>query len=164
MRTFSRWMPADEDPPATWVQRIAFGVLLAVFLPVMAAMGILAAPWLVRDARRRARMRSERAGEGLCTFARAFDRRTTDPWIIRAVHDALQPYCETRGGPVPLRPADRLYGELRIDGEELEDVARTIARRTERPLENTERNPVRTVDTVGDLVRFFAHQPRERAA
>lgn len=164
MRTFSRWMPVEEEQPMTWALQILFGVLLVLVAPVMAALWIITAPWMMRDARRFARMQAERAGEGICTFARGFDRRTTDPWIIRAVHDALQPYFVTRSGPVPIRPSDRLYGELRIDGEELDDLARTIAWRTGRPLENADDNPVRPVETVDDLVRFFAHQPRVRAA
>jgi hypothetical protein len=47
-----------------------------------------------------------------------------------------------------------------LDPRELHDVARDIAERTGRRLEGAERNPVRPVATVGDLVRFFAHQPR----
>ena len=164
MRRFSRWMPRHEDVPTTLVRKVAFGAFLVVLAPVMAAFMVIGAPWLVRDALRRARLRTERQGEGICTFARAFDRRAVDPWIIRAVHEELQPYFETRHGPVPLRPADRLYGELRIDDDELDGVARTIARRTGRPLVDTERNPVRTVETVDDLVRFFPHQPRVQAA
>ena len=164
MRRLSRWMPKDEDGPRTLVQKVMFGVFLVALAPLIAFALVISAPWnLLRD-RRNARLRAERQGEGICTFARAFDRRGVDPWIIRAVHEELQPYFTTRDSPVPLRPADRLYEELGIDGDELDDVAQTIARRTGRPLVDTERNPVRPVSTAGDLVHFFAHQPRVQAA
>ena len=161
MGRLSRWMPADEEGS----RRVAGRALLALFAPLIALMVVVTAPFAIVRGRRLARLRKEREGEGICTFARAFDRRTTDPWTIRAVHDELQPYFETRDGPVPLRPSDRLYEDLAIDGDdELDDVAQTIARRTGRPLEGVERNPVLSVETVGDLVRFFAHQPPVQAA
>jgi hypothetical protein len=164
MRRFSRWMPVKQDPPMTWVQRIVFGVLLVAVIPVYAALAVVLAPLLVRDRRRRARLWIERQGEGICTFARSFDRRRVDAWIIRAVHDAVQPYFEIREGPVPIRATDRLVKDIGIDPGDVDDIAETIAWRTGRPLRDVERNPVRQVDTVGDLVRFFAHQPRARAA
>jgi hypothetical protein len=164
MRRFSRWMPLKHDPPMTWVHWMVIGPLLVAFVPVAAALSIIGAPWLIRDHRRRARLRVERQGEGICTFARSFDRRRVDPWIIRAVHDAVQPYFEIREGPVPIRATDRLVKDLGIDPDDVDDIAETIAWRTGRPLRDVERNPVRQVETVGDLVRFFAHQPRARAA
>lgn len=164
MPRLSRWMPRDEDVPMTLVRTIVFGVFLVVLAPVMASFMVLGAPWLIRNKLRRTRLQAERWGEGICTFARAFDRRAVDPWIIRAVHEELQPYFGTRHGPVPLRPADRLYEELGIDGDELDDVAQTIARRTGRPLVDTERNPAGPILTAGDLVHFFTRQPRVQAA
>jgi hypothetical protein len=164
-RRLSRWMPPADDEPATLRGRIIANGLIALMSPMIAVLMVAGAPIIIRDAVRRRRMRAERAGEGLCTFARSFNRRTVDPWIIRAVYQALQPYVDTRDGPVPIRPSDRLYGELRIDEDELNDVAETIARRIGRPLENSTANPLYgRVETVGDLVRFFTHQPRTRAA
>ena len=164
MRRFSRWMPVKEDQPMTWVHWMVVGPLLLAIIPVYAAMMVIGAPWLIRGRRRRARLRSERQGEGICTFARSFDRRRVDPWIIRAVHDELQPYFWTRHGSVPLRATDRLVQDIGIDPDDVDDLAETIAWRTGRPLAVAGSNPVRSVDTAGDLVRFFAHQPRARAA
>lgn len=37
-----------------------------------------------------AALAQEREGESICDFARAFDTRTTDTWVIRAVYEQLQ--------------------------------------------------------------------------
>jgi hypothetical protein len=33
---------------------------------------------------------ASRAGEAICQFARSFDVRQTDTWVLRAVYEALQ--------------------------------------------------------------------------
>jgi len=62
---------------------------------------------------RLARRARDRAGEDIGTLARAFDRRAPnfDPWVIRAVWDALAPWTALRGGrPVPAAPGRRHCG------------------------------------------------------
>ena len=170
-RRLSRWMPAATDgtisPRACRIGCAVFAALVAVALyfstdlrfALPFALLVLAIGEAFRQRRMR-RLAAERRGESICTFARALNPRAVDPWVIRAVHDELQPYAMAGELPVPLRPTDRLYEDFGVDPEELHDVALDIAERTGRPLDGAERNPVRPVVTVGDLVRFFAHQPR----
>lgn len=170
-RRLSRWMPAATDrtisPRAFRISCAVVSALAAVALYFSTALrfalsfAVLAlAVGAVFRGRRMRRLAAERRGESICTFARALDPRAVDPWVIRAVHDQLQPYARAGAVPVPLRATDRLYEELGVDPDELDDVARDIAQRTGRRRDAAERNPFRTVVTVGDLVRFFAHQPR----
>ncbi len=81
-------------------------------------------------------------------------------WVLRAVHEELQPYCRYGRGALPLRETDDLLSILGIDPEELEDVAEMIAARAGRSMDRPEENPYfGRVNTVGDLARFFLHQP-----
>lgn len=169
-RRLSRWMPAATDrtsPPRAFRIGCAVASALAAALYVSTelryalALVVLAfAAGAVFRRRRMRRLAAERRGESICTFARALDPRVVDPWVIRAVHQELQPYAMAGALPVPLRATDRLYEELGVDPEELDDVARDIAERTGRRLDGADHNPVCPVATVGDLVRFFANQPR----
>jgi hypothetical protein len=167
-RRLSRWMPPLPD--RTLSPR-AFGVGCAVFATFVGVLvyrhppfGVVAVGVVLFFAvltllrrRRDRRMAAERAGESICTFARALDRRAVDPWVIRAVYDALGAYAD-----FPIRASDSLDTILGVYGDELDEVARDIAERTGRTLDGAERNPVR-VRTAGDLVRFFSHQPRVAA-
>lgn len=164
-RRLSRWMPPlphrTMSPRALAVGcavSAAFaGVLVYLHPPfavVAAAVVLFFAGVTFLRRRRDRRIAAERPGESICTFARALDRRTVDPWVIRAVHEALRPYAD-----FPIRPSDSLDALLGVYGDELDDVARNVAERTGRTLDGAERNPVR-VRTAGDLVRFFSHQPR----
>jgi hypothetical protein len=113
------------------------------------------------DDRRLRRLAMTRPGESICTFARAFDRRKTDFWIVRAVYDELRPYCTFRGGQFPVRRTDSLTDDLYIDGDDLEGIARDAAIRVGRVFENLEANPwYGRVATVGDMVAFVQHQPK----
>jgi hypothetical protein len=109
---------------------------------------------------------AHRPGEDIGSFARAFNRRRPDfdPWVIRAVWDALEPYRTFRGGVAPLRASDRL--ESFMDLDDLDDVILSeVAERSGRSLDNLAVNPrYGHVETVGDLVEFFWEQPRKAAA
>jgi hypothetical protein len=64
-----------------------------------------------------------------------------------------------------MRETDRLWDELRLDDEDIEDLADLIAERSGRTLSDAELNPFYSqMVTVGDLVLFFAHQQRSQAA
>lgn len=104
------------------------------------------------------KLAESRAGESICEFARSFERRQIDTWVIRAVCEEIQEYL---GGspPVPIRAADRLKDDLPIDAEDLEmDLAGRISQRTGRSF-NTSANPYYAkINTVEDLVLFFNGQ------
>ena len=65
------------------------------------------------------------------------------------------------GRAVPVRRQDRCEKDLRIDPDDLDDIARDAAFRARRSMEGVEKNPLYgQVQTVGDLVSFLEHQPR----
>jgi hypothetical protein len=105
-------MPKFVQTPPTTRQKIAqatIAVLVAggliwsseVRVVGLALVVVGAVVWLYQDLRLR-RVSAERQGEDIGTFAKAFDRRAPefDPWVVRAVWDALQAYRTHRGGVV----------------------------------------------------------------
>jgi hypothetical protein len=108
------------------------------------------------DMARQRRLASERAGESICTFARSFNCRETDTWIIRAVFEELGEWVS-----FPPRADDSLENDLKIDDLFLVCIAEAVAQRTRRPLEGCEDNPFNEkVKSVRDLVSFFVHQEK----
>ena len=115
-----------------------------------------------------------RADESICTFVRQFNCRKSDPWILRAVYEELSRYSVVDGRPLPIRADDQCCGSnldeiewkflennLKIDPEDLDDLAHTIAGRAGRSMEDAKQNPFYgKVKTVRDLVGFLEHQPR----
>ena len=97
----------------------------------------------------------------ICNFARSFDCKKIDTWVIRAVYEKLQKYILFDGKAFPVKADDHLLDDLEIDEEDLDyDIIDEIAQRTGRSLENTENNPYYyKVKLVRDLVFFFNEQP-----
>lgn len=177
MRASSRSMPKYLPPPPGLAQKalwlvlasglIAAAVYLAVLHPIpvaafVACIGYLAHRELQQAQARRLAVAGSRGNEGICEFARSFDCRAVDTWIVRAVFEELQ---EELGQvqPFPLRATDRFVEELHIDLEELEMThVPAIAARTGRSLERCKSNPYwGQVCTVSDLVHFFNEQPMQ---
>jgi hypothetical protein len=115
----------------------------------------------LRMKRHLARLAASRAEDDICTFARAFDRRSVDPWVLRAVYEELQDHLRGEYPGFPILPTDRLREGLELDDDDLEmDLAPDIAARTGRVLP---RRPVpnqKPVRTVQDLVEFFCAQQK----
>lgn len=103
-----------------------------------------------------------RPRDSLCTFVRALPVRELDTWVIRAAYDGVRDYLSITGIPnFPLRPSDGLVEDLKIDPDELEDLATEIAKRAGRAPEWREINPyLGRVVSVEDLVKFVCAQPR----
>lgn len=102
------------------------------------------------------RLVEERMEESICTFARSLPAREHDTWVVRAVYEEL-----SRLVRVPLRPTDDLKKDLRIDPDDLAEVALEIARRAGRSMDETQKNPwFDRVVTVPDLVAFFENQKK----
>jgi hypothetical protein len=116
----------------------------------------------LRERRRRHRLALNRSGESICTFVDSFDCRHTDTWILRAVYEELSRYLAVEGHPIPIRADDRCFeGDLKIDREDLDDLAVDAAARSCRSMDGADRNPYYgKVRTVRDLVGFLEHQPR----
>jgi hypothetical protein len=99
----------------------------------------------------------ERKNESICTFARSFNCRIVDTWVIRAVYEELLPLHSD----LPLRISDRFEEDLELGYEDVEDIGLDMAYRAGRSLKNTEKNPLYgKVKTIGDLVLFLNNQPR----
>jgi hypothetical protein len=118
---------------------------------------LLVAP--VHGNRRFRRLAESRQGDAICIFARSFDRRTTDTLVIRAVYERLQVWLGYPGFPV--QAGDRLFDDLKMRGDDFEDMVDEVADLTRRSLANAEENPYYgKVETPRDLVQFFLHQPQ----
>ena len=136
-----------------WQQPYLVGVLFAV-------LGFLVWIQMIWETHSRRRLATSRHDESICTFARSFGRRA-DTWILRAVYEELSRYLEVDRRPIPIRREDRCAEDLKIDPEDLDDLARDIAFRARRSMDACEKNPVYgKVKTVGDIVAFLECQPR----
>jgi len=162
VRTPSRRMPQRQARELGWFGTALFLGLLALLLalPVLVWWPLallLLTVFLVMtlsDLWRDRRIARVRIGESVCGFARAFDYRRVDTWIIRAVYEEFS-------GRFPLRASDNIEQDLRIDGDDLDDMVGHIAQRIGRSLERCENNPMfGKVRTLRDLVIFLHHQPR----
>lgn len=109
-----------------------------------------------------ARLIESRRDNSICEFARSFDARVVDPWIIRATFEQIQGHL-SKDDAIGIRATDDLTKVLCIDPEELDlDIAAEIAQRAGRSMENAERNPhFGRVKLVRDLVYFFNEQPKK---
>lgn len=183
MRRPSRQMPKLSPPKSGLLGWFILGafclwLLWLVFAgvrsnPVAAAIGLLAAAtyayFSTRHSRARpARLRAlaaERAGESICEFARSFDPRETDTWVIRAVYEQLQTYLTPVQNNFQIQSTDLLLGQLIDDPDDLDmDLVEQVATRTGRLLKDATRNRYYgRVNTVADLVHFFNAQPVKSA-
>jgi hypothetical protein len=171
MRKFSRSMPKAPEKRVIQTSTCLLTALLIVLLALaysttafllMTGIIILIAVMDAVDRRRLCRLAASREGENICTFARSFNRRSIDPWIIRAVYEEFRAYYD---GALPIRATDRIEDDLGMDWEDFDEMVADIAFRANRSLNHAELNPmVRRVSSVSDLVLFLSHQPRMRVA
>lgn len=167
-RTPSRRTPPAPNKPLTprgvlllslfcAAMAIALITQLSILVTELAAI-VVASILLGLDRRRFRSLAVGREGESICTFARSFDYRSTDTWIIRAVYEGMRVYIPQG---FPLRGSDRLDEDLRIDPDDLDDLAVEIGLRAGRSSAGYEANPMfGRVRTLSDFVHFFMHQPR----
>lgn len=169
-------MPKHRSPPLGIGGTLALGALFGAIawacasatpLQLLCAAVVIGAmalwSWHAgRASTRRLRaLAAARPHDSICTFARRFDYRAVDTWVIRAVYEELQAELAHVMPRFPLRATDSL-AVLEIDPDALDMVlAPAVAARTGRSLEGVERNPHwGRVKTVDGLVRFFDAQPR----
>ena len=171
MRRFSRWMsPAAHISWGLKTKVVLIILVLAIIMSILLwqsarfvaffVVAIMLFSWW-RSNLHMKRVAASRPGEDIGSFAKAFDRHQPDfdPYVIRAVWDALQQYRTFHRGIAPLRPTDRL--ESFMDLEDLDLVViPEVAARTGRTLESAAANPrYGHVETVVDIVEFFWKQP-----
>ena len=168
MRGFSRTMPAFRKPEATpltpgarfvlWLAGAGFVAGLAWFAyndpaALAGTLGVITFFYLVAWLNT-LRIKAARAGEDIGTFARSFDYRNVDPWVLRAVYEETATEVE-----YPVLADDRLR-DVFADGLDLNDALDRMAFRARRSLDGAEVNPFYDrVERVRDLVHFLDHQP-----
>jgi hypothetical protein len=104
----------------------------------------------------------QRMGDSICTFARSFNRRVVDPWVVRATYEEFHAYYDRL---LPIRASDGIEEDLKMDWDDVDDLLADVAFRAGRSLENLELNPLYgQVRNVGDLVLFLMYQPKSGAA
>ncbi len=132
--------------------------LTTLAVAVLALLVIVSAK---NEKRRLAALAEKRHGESICEFTRAFERRSVDTWVVRAVYEQVQELLRPSYACFPLRADDRLKDDLGIEMDDVEmDLAPAVAERTGRSLDHTESNPFfGKLSTAADLVRFFSSQP-----
>ncbi|TXI90954.1 MAG: hypothetical protein E6Q34_08120 [Burkholderiaceae bacterium] len=123
-------------------------------------------PRLFREDQQLLALAALRVDDSICEFAREFDCRKVDTWIIRAVYEQLQMRLRHLHPAFPVRADDRLKEDLFLDDDDLEmDLVHEIEERTGRSLKDFSANPCRgKVVTVSDLVLFFQAQPKAESA
>jgi hypothetical protein len=133
------------------------------YLVVIAGLVLFVATWSAIEAPKVERhfvgLCKERDGLSICDFAREFDPKVVDTWIIRAVYEQLQSALPTKQ-IVPIKASDDLFQTLMLDEDDLDlDLVEEIAQRTSRSLADYENNPYYgKVTTARNLVLFFNHQ------
>ena len=175
MKQASRFMPKYEPRKASKPALIAFFAIAAAiviyqpwYLLVIAGLALLVAVWSAIDQPKVERhfqsLCKDRSGLSICEFAREFDLKVVDTWIIRAVYEQLQAALPTKEN-VPIKASDSLFDTLMLDEDDLDlDLVEEIAQRTGRSLEGYESNPYYgKVTTARNLVLFFNHQARANA-
>jgi hypothetical protein len=142
-----------EDSALSWILFVLIWIAMWPLLIVLSIVG----------RRHLRRLASDRIGENIGSFARAFNRRAEpfDSWVVRATWDALTPYVQLDGRCLALRPTDRLVEDLCIDTDDLDfDLLPEVAARSGHSLDHPESNPhYGRIETVKDLVNFVTRQP-----
>ena len=173
MKQPSRHMPKIEQPRAqesTVANAILFVIILGIIWMFWKSPYLLWMPppifitFFIRDKRNEKKAKTlVKKGEKLniFDFAKSFDCRTVDTWIIRAVYEQLQECVKYTGYVIPIKAEDDIFQDLGVDSEEFElEIIDEIAQRTDRSLDNTENNPYyNKINTVHGLVYFFNEQP-----
>ena len=145
MRIPSRRMSKFVPKPIglwPWVALAAFasGMLYAAVSQPRAAAVCVAAvlvlsAWASIDLKRqRARLQelaAMRSGQSICDFARDFDTRQVDTWIILAIYEHLQEQLTYAHPAFPIRATDRLKEDLLLEPDDLDlDVLVQVEQRT----------------------------------
>jgi hypothetical protein len=101
----------------------------------------------------------------ICDFAREFNTKEIDTWVIRATYEEVQKSLALKK-LFPVKGSDNLKEDLLLDDDDLDmDLVEMIAQRAGRTLNNYERNPhYGKVTTVKKLVLFMNSQAKINAA
>ncbi|WP_444886888.1 hypothetical protein [Microbulbifer sp. JMSA008] len=130
MKKASRFMPKYEPEKASapvLAVFLAIAVAIAIYQPwyltVLAEIFLLVMVWSAIEQPKVERHFSElckdRYGLSICEFAREFDSKVVDTWVIRAVYEQLQAALPTKQS-VPIKASDSLFDTLLLDEDDLD--------------------------------------------
>jgi hypothetical protein len=147
-------LPPPDRVRAALLTLLMLGLLVAVVVlspPVgLVLLTLFACTWILAHCT--SGEPQPRTNATICHFARAFERRTVDTWILRATYEILS------AAGKPIRADDRLCDLL--DADDLDFEVLDVADRCGRSLEQPDANPFYgSITTVRDLVLFLNHQP-----
>ena len=177
MRLPSRRLPPLVHPaPSIITAGLLIGLLLVAVACVIYAMspaGRAVAAALVggvvvwgsddikNNKRRLTQLAQGRPHLSICTFARHFDKRAVDTWIIRATYEEVRSALADDVADFPLCATDSLVNDLGIDPALIDDIASDIAQRTGRSFADPGANPYfGAVENMEELVMFVDALPR----
>jgi len=107
------------------------------------------------------RLKEFRKDWDIGNFAKEFDLKVIDTWVIRAVYEAI--YDEV---DLPIKADDDIDKDLRINMGDLgfDEILINVSQRTGRVLteESVEYDDIQNIKTVRDLVYFFNQLPTEK--
>jgi hypothetical protein len=140
-----------------WQEPYFFLIILLVIIPLVWISGYFEEK---KRKKKLSMMAAKREGCDIGTFAKTFDYRKIDTWIIRAVYEELQEFVSTKEIQLPILATDHLEKDLNIYEEDLNDLMEAIAQRTGRTFDDYEKNPFYSnLNAVSDLVGYFNYQP-----
>lgn len=175
MKLASRFMPQYEPKKISKLAALGFlglVVVIVIYQPIylafIAGFVLLVAIWAKLEQPKIDKyfhaLGKERSRLSICDFAREFDTRLVDTWVIRATYEQIQAALPTEH-KIPIKGSDHLIETLKFDEDDVDlDLVEEIAQRTGRSLENFEANPYYgKVTTAENLVLFFNQQPQANA-
>ncbi len=125
-----------------------FFVGLIIFIIIMSAIGD----------KKYKKLKESRTNWDIGNFAKEFDLKAIDTWVVRAVYEVLYDEAD-----LPIRADDDIDKDLRIDMRELEfdEVLINVSQRTGRILseESAKYDDIKKIKTIRDLVEFFNRLP-----
>lgn len=174
MRLPSRRIPSRASPRLSWSGALLLvGLLigfayfiyssseLGLYITAAVVCSVLGYSWVAnkRTAERLKLIALSRGGDSICEFARSFDTREIDTWVIRAAYEELQAFLHSYLPNFPVLPSDSLLVDLELDLDDVEDLLQDVAKRSGRSLDKAEENPYYgQLHTVMDLVLFINAQ------
>lgn len=151
----------EAGPSRGWVEFVPLGAMLALcavggwlHVAIVAVFASLVGAAALSRRRHVRAMAVARRADSICGFARSFDRRAVDTWIIRAVHERVSGACG-----FPIRAEDRLEVDLGIDDQDLYHLVQELARCAGRVVDDSAVHSD-AIATVRDLVLSLNARPR----
>ncbi len=169
MKIPSRFMPKyrPEIVKFTWREWIFFILFLFIIgfmfwakpFALLAVIFVFAFGYILNiiDDKKLQKIALKRKNYNIGDFAKSFDLKNTDTWIIRAVYEELQDCLSIKN--FPIFADDNITKLFHIDGEEIDELLEIVAQRTGRSLENLEQNPYfNTEPTARNIVLLLNKQ------